>query len=53
MFLFNKNLEMLLQKRSKEKITFPNMWTNTCCSHPLFEADEMKEVDGIKLAAIR
>ena len=52
-FLFNKNLELLLQERSKEKITFPNMWTNTCCSHPLFEADEMEEVEGIKVAAIR
>ena len=29
------------------------MWTNTCCSHPLFEADEMEEVEGIKVAAIR
>ncbi len=23
-----------MQQRSDEKITFPNLWTNTCCSHP-------------------
>ncbi|ODV86178.1 hypothetical protein CANARDRAFT_197247 [[Candida] arabinofermentans NRRL YB-2248] len=34
-FLFNSNNELLLQQRADEKITFPSMWTNTCCSHPL------------------
>jgi len=34
-FLFNSKKELLLQQRASEKITFPNMWTNTCCSHPL------------------
>ena len=35
-FLFDpKEGKLLLQKRAPEKITFPNMWTNTCCSHPL------------------
>ena len=28
-FLFNTKGELLLQKRASEKITFPDMWTNT------------------------
>ena len=39
-FLFDANTsEMLLQKRASTKITFPNVWTNTCCSHPLAGMD--------------
>lgn len=34
-FLFSEDNKLLLQQRAEEKITFPNMWTNTCCSHPL------------------
>mmetsp|Transcript_6541 Transcript_6541/g.13700 ORF Transcript_6541/g.13700 Transcript_6541/m.13700 type:complete len:812 (-) Transcript_6541:185-2620(-) len=35
-FLFDEESgEVLLQKRAASKITFPNVWTNTCCSHPL------------------
>ncbi|KAI3403174.1 IDI1 [Candida oxycetoniae] len=34
-FLFNQSGKLLLQQRADEKITFPSMWTNTCCSHPL------------------
>ncbi|KAL9102961.1 MAG: hypothetical protein Q9163_001948 [Psora crenata] len=34
-FLFNSENKLLLQQRASEKITFPEMWTNTCCSHPL------------------
>ena len=37
--------ELLLQKRASTKITFPNVWTNTCCSHPL-HGMEPGEVDG-------
>jgi len=55
--------EMLLQKRASTKITFPNVWTNTCCSHPL-HGMEVNEVDGpedvkdgsvkgVKAAAVR
>lgn len=35
-FLFNEDGNLLLQKRASDKITFPSVWTNTCCSHPLF-----------------
>ena len=57
-FLFNEKNELLLQKRSMNKITFPNMWTNTCCSHPLHISQEMEENTsihyvGIKMAAVR
>lgn len=34
-FLFNKKNELLLQQRSSKKVTFPLLWSNTCCSHPL------------------
>jgi isopentenyl-diphosphate delta-isomerase len=34
---------LLLQKRADEKITFPSMWTNTCCSHPLSIKSELVE----------
>ena len=34
-FVFRKNgEELLLQKRSEEKMLFPLLWANTCCSHP-------------------
>jgi len=54
-FLFNEEGKLLLQQRSKEKITFPLDWTNTCCSHPLFRDDEIEEKDeiGVKRAAQR
>lgn len=45
-FLFHPQTgKLLLQRRADEKITFPKMWTNTCCSHPLTSGGEMEE-DG-------
>jgi len=32
--LFNKQGEMLLQKRALHKYHCGGLWTNTCCSHP-------------------
>ncbi|KAG6179405.1 isopentenyl-diphosphate delta-isomerase idi1 [Claviceps purpurea] len=57
-FLFNDNNELLLQQRASEKITFPDMWTNTCCSHPLAVASETganlpDAIEGVKRAAQR
>jgi isopentenyl-diphosphate Delta-isomerase len=33
-FVFNRDDELLLQKRSGSKPLWPNYWSNTCCSHP-------------------
>lgn len=46
-FLFNSEEKLLLQQRSDAKITFPGCFTNTCCSHPLYTASELEELDGI------
>lgn len=32
-FIFNRNKELMLQKRSLKKYHSPGLWTNTCCSH--------------------
>ena len=34
-FLFNSKNELLLTRRSSAKLTFPSIWTNAVCSHPL------------------
>mmetsp|Transcript_36327 Transcript_36327/g.82298 ORF Transcript_36327/g.82298 Transcript_36327/m.82298 type:complete len:314 (-) Transcript_36327:4-945(-) len=62
-FLFNSEGKLLLQQRASCKITFPNVWTNTCCSHPLHgynptEVDGVEDLKGgltpgVKRAAIR
>ena len=55
LFVFNSRQELLLQQRSDTKITFPGLWTNTCCSHPLATSQEMEETDqrGVRTAAQR
>ncbi|CAM9191606.1 unnamed protein product, partial [Ectocarpus fasciculatus] len=62
-FLFDEEGRLLLQQRAADKITFPDVWTNTCCSHPLYgyEPNEVDsdaaiasgEVPGVKAAAVR
>lgn len=34
-FIFNKQRELLIQKRSNHKKLWPGFWSNTVCSHPL------------------
>ena len=63
-FLFDSDTgDLLLQQRASHKVTFPDVWTNTCCSHPLHgmdppEVDAEKDVllgnvQGVKRAAVR
>ena len=57
-FLFDSQNRLLLQQRASEKITFPDMWTNTCCSHPLGVPGETgvgldASVQGVRRAAQR
>ena len=35
--IFNSKRELLLQKRANTKYHTPNLWTNTCCSHPFVD----------------
>ncbi|CAK0782733.1 hypothetical protein CVIRNUC_005928 [Coccomyxa viridis] len=62
-FLFDDDNQLLLQRRANSKITFPGVWTNTCCSHQLhgYEPSEIDSdaevssgfVPGAKRAAVR
>eukprot|EP00762_Andalucia_godoyi_P007464 ANDGO_07794.mRNA.1 Isopentenyl-diphosphate Delta-isomerase len=55
--LFSSDLsKTLLHYRSKDKITFPGVVTNACCSHPLFNLESEREEEGhrgVIRAAIR
>ncbi|KAG2484191.1 hypothetical protein HYH03_017003 [Edaphochlamys debaryana] len=62
-FLFGPDGRLLLQQRAASKVTFPSVWTNTCCSHPLAgqqppEVDAPEQVadgsvPGVRAAAVR
>ncbi|KAI9712864.1 MAG: isopentenyl-diphosphate delta-isomerase idi1 [Chrysothrix sp. TS-e1954] len=57
-FLFDSQNRLLLQQRASQKITFPDLWTNTCCSHPLGIPGETgatldAAVNGVRRAAQR
>ena len=34
-FLFNSRGQLLLQQRSSKKKTWPLIWSNSCCGHPM------------------
>ncbi len=61
--LFDADGRLLLQRRAMDKVTFPGVWTNTACSHPL-HGQTPSEVDppregaagepvGVQRAAVR
>ena len=61
--LFDSHGRLLLQQRAMDKVTFPGVWTNTACSHPL-HGQTPSEVDppregaagepvGVQRAAVR
>lgn len=52
-FLFNEKNELLLQRRSMKKITFPGLYTNACCSHPVAVPQESCGILGVRRAAQR
>jgi len=33
-YVFNDKRQLLIQKRHREKKTWPGFWSNSCCSHP-------------------
>jgi len=51
--IFDSKGRLLVQKRSTEKITFPGVWANSCCSHPLDIESENHGSDGVENAARR
>ena len=52
--IFDTDGAMLVQRRSDDKITFPSVWANTCCSHPLDIPGENDDVvSGVINAAKR
>lgn len=69
LFVFDSSSRLLLTQRAPTKITFPSVWTNTACSHPLVGMESNKDhkgegevdvwpdcypsMDGIKRAAVR
>ncbi len=38
-FIFNSKGELIIQQRADKKYHSDGLWTNTCCSHPLFGED--------------
>lgn len=56
LLVFDKQNRFLLTQRASCKITFPNYFTNACCSHPLYNIRELEEdgnAIGVKRAVIR
>ncbi len=51
--IFDSEGRLLVQKRSSEKITFPGVWANSCCSHPLDLESEKNGPEGAINAARR
>lgn len=56
LLIFDQQERFLLTQRAACKITFPNYFTNACCSHPLYNESELEDdgdAIGVKRAVIR
>lgn len=56
LLIFDEQDRFLLTQRAACKITFPNYFTNACCSHPLYKDQELEDdgdAIGVKRAVIR
>ena len=52
--IFDIEGRLLVQQRSSDKITFPAVWANSCCSHPLdIDGENDNPIEGVKEAARR
>ena len=52
--IFDSQGRLLVQQRSSDKITFPAVWANSCCSHPLdIEGENDEPIEGVIEAAKR
>ena len=52
--IFDSENRLLIQQRSHDKITFPGIWANSCCSHPLdIEGENGDPIQGCINAAKR
>ena len=52
--IFDSEGRLLVQQRSSDKITFPAVWANSCCSHPLdIDGENDDPIEGVKEAARR
>lgn len=43
-FLFRSNGDLILQQRAFSKVTWPGVWSNTCCGHPMLDETGEKAV---------
>lgn len=56
LLIFDKRDRFLLTQRASCKITFPDYFTNACCSHPLYNNSELEDdgnAIGVRRAVIR
>ena len=52
--IFDGEGRLLVQQRSSDKITFPAVWANSCCSHPLdIDGENSDPIEGVTEAARR
>ena len=52
--IFDSENRLLMQQRAIEKITFPGIWANSCCSHPLdIENENGDAIKGVIHASKR